>query len=139
MKNLAFTIITLLTFTFVACTKDDAPKPTSTQNPQACIELPKDTLFINEGIRFFSCGDVVDSYHWDFDDGITSNEKIPVHQFSTPGTYLVELIVSKNQRTVKTIVPVTVVKPSFTDNGDLPDNTNAGVPSLTLQDLVLRP
>jgi PKD repeat protein len=139
MKNLTFIIITLLAFTAASCTQEETPNPVSPKTPQACIEIQKDTFTINEGIRFFSCGEKVDSYYWDFGDGVISEEKIPVHQFAKPGTYLVELIVNKDLHTVKTVVPVTVVKPQHSNNGEVTDNTDGVTPTFTPQDLVLRP
>ncbi|MES2618544.1 MAG: PKD domain-containing protein [Bacteroidota bacterium] len=32
------------------------------------------------------------SYHWEFGDGDTSNQQMPYHTYSTPGTYVVKLI-----------------------------------------------
>lgn len=35
----------------------------------------------------------VDSWHWDFDDGTTSTEQNPIHEFTKPGIFNVSLIV----------------------------------------------
>lgn len=37
---------------------------------------------------------MADSYHWNFGDGNTSTQKNPVHQYSQPGSYMVELTVT---------------------------------------------
>lgn len=38
-----------------------------------------------------------DSYEWNFGDGQTSNQQQPIHTFSSPGNYNVQLIVSNTQ------------------------------------------
>jgi PKD repeat protein len=54
------------------------------------------------GVQFFdtSSGNPISynpiSYHWDFDDGITSTEKDPYHVFSSIGTYHVFLTITGN-------------------------------------------
>jgi YVTN family beta-propeller protein len=49
-----------------------------------------------------------ESWEWNFGDGNTSIEQNPVHEFSTPGTYLVTLSVTKGGITSYYSYPVTV-------------------------------
>lgn len=49
-----------------------------------------------------------ESWEWNFGDGNTSIEQSPVHEFSTPGTYLVMLAITKNGVTDYYSYPVTV-------------------------------
>jgi PKD repeat protein len=40
------------------------------------------------------------AYHWDFDDGNTSNEKSPTHEYTQAGTYTVTFTVTDNEDTI---------------------------------------
>ncbi len=37
------------------------------------------------------------SYHWDFGDGLTSDERVPTHTFSDPGFYDISLVVGNDE------------------------------------------
>ena len=55
--------------------------------------------------------DFIQSMHWDFGDGQTSNEINPEHSYSQAGNYDVELIVYKTDNCHDTIVKSVEVKP----------------------------
>lgn len=65
--------------------------------PQAAFEastlsgLP--TLEVTFDNQSTAAGDCINSYLWNFGDGGTSSEVNPVHQYQTPGTYTVSLVV----------------------------------------------
>jgi len=44
----------------------------------------------------------ISSYHWDFDDGTTSNEQNPTHTFASEGTYNITLTVTDNEGEIGT-------------------------------------
>ncbi|KAB1065515.1 DUF2341 domain-containing protein [Salibacter halophilus] len=44
----------------------------------------------------FVPGGSVSSYNWDFDDGNSSNQAVPSHQYSAAGTYQVKLVAESN-------------------------------------------
>jgi PKD repeat protein len=76
------------------------------KEPQAKIDIKKvvsGDLIINQGeYIYFSAENSsdedgkIDNYHWDFDDGNTSNSIDPIHKYDHPGIYNVTLTVTDN-------------------------------------------
>lgn len=67
------------------------------------------------------------SYHWDFDDGETSDEKSPTHTFKNTGFYYVTLTVTddKGATTVEQI-DITVIPDSYNPYIDDDDDSGGG-------------
>lgn len=93
--------------------------------------LSKNTACIDEEIEYYpynpNTGTMpvfVDSLFWDFGDGYTSTEKLPVHSYNSDGNYNVQLIVYKNGGCSDTLFnDVTVYSDPIVDLGsdiDLP-------------------
>lgn len=61
-----------------------------------------DVTFMNES------SDMKAKMHWNFGDGVTSDELNPVHNYIQPGIYTVTLVGSKNSQNVDHSVTVTV-------------------------------
>ncbi len=80
------------------------------------------TLFSFEDTTIGNNG--VANWQWDFGDGYTSSQENPYHQYSGPGTYSVQLIVTNENGCVDTILSdVTIhegllISNTFTPNGD---------------------
>ncbi|HLV33635.1 MAG TPA: PKD domain-containing protein, partial [Spirillospora sp.] len=55
---------------------------------------------------------VIDTYLWDFGDGNTSADQNPVHTFTAPGTYTVELTVTGPGGTDTATLPIEVTAPA---------------------------
>ena len=58
--------------------------------------LISDTFYMDStsiSILFYNSSTGGSIYNWDFGDGTFSNEKQPIHQFSTAGTYNISLTV----------------------------------------------
>ncbi len=70
-------------------------------------EAPLEVAFMGSG----STDDTgIISYAWDFKDGSTSTEMDPVHIFSKPGTYSVELIVTDDMNQIDSNIVNIIVK-----------------------------
>src|SRR5690606_39869418 len=61
---------------------------------------------------FRSSTGVIDTYLWDFGDGNTSADQNPVHTFTAPGTYTVELTVTGPGGTDTATLPIEVTAPA---------------------------
>jgi len=78
---------------------------------------------MNEEVRFTdrttpSQGAVIEAWNWNFGDGTTSIEQNPVHVFTQPGTFTVELTVTDNfGRSNTTAQRVVVVEAAPTEQG----------------------
>ena len=64
-----------------------------------CVDLPSDFTDLSTVV-----GSVVNSWKWDFGDGNTSTTQNPTHNYTTAGTYNVELIVTSAFGCTDTIV-----------------------------------
>src|SRR5690606_38628850 len=61
--------------------------------PLASFSLESDNYFQAPAtITFTNTSQNADSYTWDFGDGQQSTEQNPTHEYTAPGTYLVELV-----------------------------------------------
>lgn len=71
--------------------------------PKACIVMrtsfhgftERKIVLKDAPVHFSSCSQGHDSYRWDFGDGNTSTDSLPLHYFRKPGNYNVKLIVGK--------------------------------------------
>lgn len=80
-----------------ACSEDDYPVPPASTVPKFSVEIdnnefaPANVTFTNESIVPERAGNV--SYSWSFGDGSSSRDEKPVHKYSKPGVYKVNLVV----------------------------------------------
>ncbi len=63
----------------------------STTIPSANFEFDKDTICVNDLIKFTDKSSAADFYCWDFGDGTGTTEKDPQHAFALPGVYNIRL------------------------------------------------
>ena len=71
--------------TFSSCGDDDEPK----------VEAPTADIFrsiVGKQVAFTALTLYADSWEWNFGDGITSNEKNPVHVYENGGIYTITLV-----------------------------------------------
>lgn len=88
MKQTLFTFALFILFS--GCEKDN-----EVANLNANFTLMDTLIRIGQNVPFENLSDSISvSYHWDFGDGFTSNEKAPLHSYSTSGTYDIKLITS---------------------------------------------
>lgn len=57
-------------------------------------EVVENQLCTNANLSFVANTDNAVAYQWDFDDGHTSTQQNPQHTYSSPGSYLVKLLVT---------------------------------------------
>jgi len=108
------TIVTLGVLTIVSCKKDeDAPKPT----PDFTYEINDKT------VTFTNLSTDATSYQWDFDDGTTSEEVNPVHEYAAYGDYDVRLTATGEggEETKREAISVVKVWPTMTIDGVFSD------------------
>lgn len=73
----------------------------------------------NNAIAFSSSTSSINSpgsivgYHWDFGDNSTSSQMNPLHSYSAPGTYNVELVVTADNLCTDTISKIVTVYPAY--------------------------
>jgi hypothetical protein len=83
--------------------------------PQADFGVSKNPIDVNETIYFYNSSTQADEYEWDFGDGYSSYDFEPVHSYSRPGTYIVQLsafhrgLVSYSYFTVEVLEPPTIL------------------------------
>ncbi len=76
----------------------------------------------NNGIAFSSATSSINSpgtltgFHWDFGDNSTSTLQNPLHNYSAPGIYNVQLVVTSNNLCSDTIYKSITVIPSYSTN-----------------------
>lgn len=83
--------------------------------------LTLDAFCINDEITFeFETEDLIADFLWHFDDGESSIEEKPIHQYLIPGTYTVELTVASPEgcenKFTKTITIYDEATPDFSTN-----------------------
>ncbi len=108
------TIVALGVLTIVSCKKDESkPKPT----PDFTYEINDKT------VTFTNSSTNATSYEWDFDDGTTSEEVNPVHEYAAYGDYDVRLtaIGEGGQETKRVTISVVKEWPAITIDGDFSD------------------
>lgn len=98
-------------------------------HPAAQFAPDDSTAGVGQTITFInqSGGERPLTYHWDMDDGTTSTEITPVHQFAAPGIYQVHLTVSNAYGQSEAFWQVQVGLPPVADM-EVSDQTAAGVP-----------
>ncbi len=99
MKKLTLAIIIVLTgFLYQACSDDDYPVPPASTVPLFTYTIDNDELapatvsFTNTSIIPDNVGEV--TFYWNFGDGTSSSETHPVHLYTEPGAYTVNLVVT---------------------------------------------
>lgn len=91
------------------------------QSPEASFFFLPANPTVGQFVNFFdtSGGGPVDSWEWDFDDGDTSSEQYPGHQFASEGAYDVSLTVTNSagetstQQTVNVGAEIPPIDPDF--------------------------
>ncbi len=119
MKTLKLLTLILSGIFIASCTKE----------PVASFEVDKPTVNAGEEVGFTNTSKDGAKFEWKFGDGEQSTEKDPVHVYSTPGTYEVELkVYSDNERkfdvtgtTLTVIQPTYLVVYTYHNNGVLDD------------------
>ncbi|QHL87535.1 PKD domain-containing protein [Nibribacter ruber] len=81
-------------------------------NPQA--DFTYNTVCTNESTQFtdatnVTTGEVLKEWYWNFGDGTKSREQNPLHQFKTPGTYTVTLMVATQALCINEIQKVITI------------------------------
>ena len=110
------------------------------KNPVASFELtPGEVKSSNTMVNFFNHSSDAVNYHWDFEDGATSNQENPVHYFpdTHPGNYAVVLTaisedgcIDTTHRIVRVLEDLIYYVPNaFTPDGD--EYNNVFKPVLT--------
>jgi PKD repeat protein len=95
-----YVILALVCFSFLfdSCDDTDFPVPAASTVPLFDFTIdnedlaPANVRFINKSIVPESVGDA--TFYWNFDDNTSSREISPVHLYSQPGVYNVNLVVS---------------------------------------------
>jgi len=97
--------------------------------------IPDFNCSVTEGIVPFSieCSDLskgmVGSWRWEFDDGTTSDEQNPVHEFTDSGTYNVTLTIrdAVNGKEIGKTISITAALPPLVSDFDV-NNSDGQVP-----------
>jgi hypothetical protein len=92
LKNNYFFIIILSIITLNSCKKDDSSEDVS--EPTADFTYSGANTYAPANVSFSNNSTNANSYHWDFGDNNTSNEKNPSHIYLNGGTYTVTLKVT---------------------------------------------
>ena len=100
MKCLVLFLVILL---FYSCKKND---------PVACVSSMDEKYEVDDKVTFLAnCSENASRYYWDFGNGSSSEEKNPVHTYTSSGTYTVELkVYSKNNKSFKSDFKTVTVK-----------------------------
>ena len=73
--------------------------------------IADDTIICaNTPITFSGLDDVVNNWQWDFGDGNTSTDSVPVHYYQNAGNYEVKLIVSDGQGCNDTVIKTNYIE-----------------------------
>lgn len=89
--------------------------------PKADFDSDKQSGEAPLSIIFFSASENAETWHWDFGDGNTSTEEMPVHIYTKGGKYTVSLTVTSGSRSdilVKTDYITVTGGASIEENGD---------------------
>lgn len=79
-------------------------KNCSEAKPFFVTDLREHLIEINDPVKFINQSKVGDSWLWDFGDGTTSTEKMPVKVYKKPGNYLPRLTCFVNENCIQTFV-----------------------------------
>lgn len=112
-SNYIFRLLVLLTLpAYFACEREINPEDFAPAAVDFVYMAPSIHYVVGSEINFINRSIVGSAWEWNFGDGVTSNEKNPVHKYSNPGTYTVTLIVDgglyevKKKLFISDIVPV---------------------------------
>ena len=95
----------------VVVTMPFIPTAAFTYTPTSCVNSP-----IHFTDQSTTPGGIIWSWHWDFGDGFTSTIQNPIHQYGSPGTYDVALIIENTLGCLDTLVQqVVIVAPPVAD------------------------
>ncbi|MBK9524923.1 MAG: PKD domain-containing protein [Bacteroidetes bacterium] len=90
----------------VVVTMPFIPTAAFTYSPTSCVNNP--IHFIDQST---TPGGIIWSWHWDFGDGSISTIQNPIHQYPSPGTYDVSLIIENTLGCLDTLVQQIVITP----------------------------
>jgi PKD repeat protein len=117
-KKVSVIIIGLIIIIMVTSVGISVSYDSDEEEPIAIISIANDISRAFQPVQFFgedSKGDI-DRYHWDFDDGNTSDEQNPVHKFNVSGWYNVTLVVQgKNEMKSSSTVTIGIQLPDQED------------------------
>lgn len=83
----------LYLFVMVAIAVSSCSKGENTPFGEPSFEVSSSQLFLGQEVSFTNESQFANFYSWDFGDGSTSDQKDPVHMYSTPGEYKVILTI----------------------------------------------
>jgi len=86
--------ITLETSNDFGCTSSESHLFQIYPQPQAILDAEPRTGCVDHDVQFFNLSENASTYVWSFDDGTTSNEADPEHEFNMPGVYDIILTVT---------------------------------------------
>lgn len=113
-KKGLFVIITLILVLIIASVGISLNSNSSKENPEAIITVANEIFRAYEPVQFLgeeSKGDIIE-YHWDFEDGNSSEEQNPVNTFFVSKWYNVTLVViDKKQMESTSIVTIGIQLP----------------------------
>jgi PKD repeat protein len=97
MKNILYIFLTGMCLMVVnSCSDDDFPVPPASTVPKFSFVVTNDSFapatvtFKNESIVPERAGTV--AYTWNFGDGTSSTDASPVHEYTAPGAYVVNMV-----------------------------------------------
>lgn len=91
--------LAIVTFIFASCSKDN-PSPVA----KASFEISSEELFLEQELTFTNTSENATSFEWNFGDGTESNEKDPVHKYSTAGNFTITLKVDDSKTATKSVI-----------------------------------
>jgi len=96
------------------CLGDEENQEDVVNEPPVASITPVEIVLMNTAISFDASSSSdsdgnIQSYHWDFGDGTTSEGQSPSHTYEEPGTYTVTLTVTDNDGSESTTTTVVVV------------------------------
>ena len=86
---------TITLITYGRCGSDSStyivPLYYTNSSVKAAFETEQPTYCIGDTVHFINSSDEVPNYFWDFNNGLTSNERNAVHVYQEEGTYSIQL------------------------------------------------
>lgn len=98
--------ITLIGTSPYGCLDTIDKKINITQTPVAEFNIINNPACAFEPLQIENLSSGADNFNWDFGDGTTSNNQVPIKSYSNPGFYDVQLIASKANFCFDTLVKI---------------------------------
>jgi PKD repeat protein len=84
------------------------------KRPTASFTTDSDEWEVGQTVFFYNNSNNGERFEWDFGDGYTSNDRDPVHIFTSTGTYEVTLTaISKSGQSDKTSLTISIMVPTL--------------------------